>query len=168
MLRKVISFDPSIKKTGVAFFEGPELVCWNLFTPKTDLKPHERIDSLIESVIKAIQYFGPDLCLVEMTTGKVNRGRHGGGGAGLSTYGMAVGAVYAACWSRCEVQGVDDNHWTRGVPKRTRQLAVEGSHKMYRDAIRRIPTFDAGADISDAIGLFEWWKTDCLLRETSM
>jgi hypothetical protein len=92
--------------------------------------------------------------VVEDTSGKVNRGRHGGAGAGLAIYGKAVGA--AIWWLRARgrfVVPVLENEWTGSVSKAVRQRRVAARHRAYD------PAKDAGGDVSDAIGLGEWWLT---------
>jgi hypothetical protein len=54
------------------------------------------------------------------------------------------------------VLAINENAWTRGIPKQTRQLAVESMYPQYN--IEQ----DSGGDIADAIGLIDWWMKNNL------
>ena len=135
--------------------------------------PMQRIDTLICDVTGLIADCPHALSTVavEVTTGKVSK-RHGGGGAGLAVYGMAVGAVYA--WLRCmsvsvpnrysyEVMAVRENVWTKGVPKHKRMKALAAEFPPYREAL------DSGkdnkGDIGDAIGVALYAQAELIRRE---
>lgn len=122
--------------------------------PKDWSRP--RIVSLCDDLRSQLEVSRPTTILVEWPSGKVGK-RHHGYGAGLSVYGCGVGGIEAECrhYSKtvhgCEVIPILENDWTRGVPKRDRQLAVASEYPAYRIAD------DPGADVSDAIGLALWW-----------
>ena len=106
----------------------------------------------------------PAVILVEWTKGKVNINRHKGHGAGLAVYGTGVGSVGRQCWlwSRerpdVQVHAINENDWTRGVPKGQRQLAIASMYPEYAPHLAA----DTGGDISDAIGLAAWWLREGL------
>lgn len=92
--------------------------------------------------------------VIETTSGKVNRHRHKGGGAGLAIHGWAVGYILKLCDLLLEpihVHRVTENDWTRGISKARRQLIVSQITSDYMKAK------DPGGDVSDAIALGRWW-----------
>ena len=96
--------------------------------------------------------------VLEIPSGKVHARRHLGGGAGLSVYGMAAGAIL---WAAVKAMGgivslvccVKETEWTRGVPKGERQRRVALAYPAYREAMGK----DSPGDVADAIGLGDWW-----------
>ncbi len=155
----MIALDPSSTCIGYAIFgcEGArdyELKSAGRITSKPKDKATVRMVKLADEIMDLIdEYDGPrTLIVVEIPSGHVNRGRHGGGGAGLSVYGMAVGYLLGRLASvDVDVRMVLENDWTRGIPKGKRQQWVAARHRCY-DASK-----DAGGDVADAIGLGEWW-----------
>jgi len=102
--------------------------------------------------------WSPQKIVIEVPSGKVGA-KHGGGGAGLTTYGFAVGAVWQACrnatvWAN--VHTVDESTWTRRVPKKKRQLLIAAQFPQYGAVV----DIDKGGDVSDAIGIGLWWLTE--------
>jgi len=97
----------------------------------------------------------PATILIEWTKGKVGERRHQGRGAGLAVYGGGMGYATATAdsWAAdgCQVVGILENDWTRGVKKETRQLAVASMFDDYR------ASQDPGGDMADAIGMAVWW-----------
>lgn len=95
--------------------------------------------------------------VIEVTTGKVHRRTKSSGGAGMGTYGMGVGYVWAAMSADgYAVHPVLEQAWTRGASKERRAWAVL---QRYRNKGYRAES-DPGMDIADAIGLGDWWFTD--------
>jgi hypothetical protein len=99
--------------------------------------------------------------VVEIPSGKVGA-RHRGSGAGLSVYGMAVGALVWALRStvigpsRADLWLVEENTWTRSVPKGERLGLLRVQFPEYEEmaAAGGDPWGDAG----DALGLAVWFS----------
>ena len=172
MSYRIVSLDPSMKVCGFAVMElGQVLVEAGIITPnprKGDSRI--RIESLCDQWHRLLDDWKPEEIVIEWTTGHVIRSRHGGGGAGLSIYGIAVGALWreSIWWVRPRTRGqchpqvhtVTENRWTGGRPKIrkggqcfvSRQDIVAGIYPVYR------PQDDPGGDIADAILLNYWWQ----------
>lgn len=108
----------------------------------------------------------PLFTVVEVPSGKVHAGRHGGGGSGLSVYGFAAGLLVGALvQARAAgifsgpIFGVTAERWTGGHGKAKRQ----------RVAARRCAWYDAakdpGGDEADAICLADWFSRTILPLE---
>jgi hypothetical protein len=165
----IFSLDPGSQRSGWAVFRVPEqLVEAGLLVPsRTRDDPAERLRAMKEDLIKLLDQFQPDVIVLEWTSGKVVRNRHGGGGAGLPIYGVAVGALWQVCeyWAGqsevaqhpCQVVLVPENEWTRGRPKMqprkggkavvSRIDIIAGLFPQYN------PCEDPGGDMADAMGL---------------
>ncbi|MCK9570135.1 hypothetical protein M0R72_14420 [Candidatus Pacearchaeota archaeon] len=119
----------------------------------------DRIIAMHGELVRLFERLRPSILLVEWTRGKVNTNRHGGLGAGLAVYGCGVGAAALAAWQwsqghpECRMAAVCENDWTRGVPKKDRQLAIAAAHPEYGAHLGE----DGGGDIADGIGLAAWW-----------
>lgn len=146
---RILSLDPSSSITGYAVIDGSKVVDAGTLRPnKTRDDSNQRIRVMVAEVAGLVKEHKPDWIVIEDTSGKAQK-RHGGGGAGLSIYGKAIG------WFACEceklmpgkVKMILENEWTRGVSKKTRQSRVASLVKGY-DAAN-----DKGADTADAIGL---------------
>lgn len=149
---KLLALDPGSIRTGYAIFRDGVLVdAGHLRAPK-DWTLVERIYALVADLRKLIDETKPGMMLIEITSGKV-QARHGGGGAGLAIYGVAVGALWATCMQLGNVEAVLENVWTGGVPKTKRQRAIAAEFPRYR----AIASKDSGGDIADAIGLGMWY-----------
>jgi hypothetical protein len=126
----------------------------------------ERIVSMSVDLETLFGQIEPSVILVEWTKGKVGQ-RHKGLGAGLAVYGCGVGAAGMAAWrwSRdhpgCQVHAILENDWTGGVPKRDRQLAIAGAYPEYAAWLAQ----DVGGDISDGIGIADWWIQEQRARQ---
>jgi len=155
MTDRVLGIDPSSTRTGYAVMTSPtNLVEAGALTGENRRDPAlDRIDQMVSEVTGILSEQRITRVVIEVTTGHIGR-RHGGGGAGLATYGMAVGAIRNACCERLGASSVTslyENRWTNGVPKRTRQRVIAAALPAYR-----IET-DSGGDIADAIGLCVYW-----------
>jgi Holliday junction resolvasome RuvABC endonuclease subunit len=158
----LLALDPSSTRTGYAVFAG-ELVDAGLLTPrprKLDFVP--RIHQMAADVRGLIEQYLPEKIVIEITSGHVGH-RHKGHGAGLSVYGMAVGYLLAVVEaSGRSVSAIEENVWTRGVPKTKRTAMIAA---MYRRQYN--PANDPGGDVADAIGLGRFFlaerkvKRDC-------
>ena len=121
------------------------------FTTPRSRSAYERIDAMGEDLRQAIRVHRPTHAVIELTSGKVG-GRHGGRGAGLATYGVAVGALREVLRTELGagvVTGVLENEWTRGVSKAKRLAWLRYRFPAYAEAAAR----DGGGDMGDAIGV---------------
>lgn len=156
---KLLTFDAASRVTGYAVMADRRTLieAGRLRGKPAKGPPCDRIWSIVQGAIALAVQHQPDLILVEVTSGKVQR-RHKGGGAGLGVHGMACGALFAglraALTAAATVKAVTENEWTRGVPKAHRAAAVASLFPSYRMAD------DPGLDIADAIGLGHWWYTE--------
>jgi hypothetical protein len=139
---------------GGQFFEGALIL-----PDRRNDASFERIVAMHADLVRLFERLRPGVILVEWTRGKVNTNRHGGLGAGLAVYGCGVGAAGLAAWQwsqghpGCHMEAICENDWTRGVPKKDRQLAVAAQYPEYGAQIGE----DPGGDIADGIGLAAWW-----------
>jgi hypothetical protein len=90
-----------------------------------------------------------DRVILEIPSGRVNPRRHGGGGAGLSIYGMGVGVIRERMMAQVGAERLVtyDERWTGGHDKAFRKLQAARLSKGYR-AER-----DPGGDEADALCL---------------
>ncbi len=169
--KTLLAIDPSSKRTGLANmdYDGRLIEAWAVKPTSTD-DPYDRalsqcdeIDELLDS--GKIKNLG--CIVVEGTSGKINKKRHKGQGAGMSVFGMAAGAIWMSChrWARykfithidlalpcpIEVVVILENEWTNGVEKKQRAANMAMVYPQYR------PENDPGFDIGDAIGLGRWY-----------
>ncbi len=169
---RIVSLDPSMTACGWAVMEpGQVLIEAGIMTSsprKGDSRI--RIESLCDQWRSLLEQWKPQEIVIEWTTGHVVRSRHGGGGAGLSIYGIAVGALWreSIWWAKLRNSGqllpavhtVTENQWTGGRPKIrkggqmfvSRQDIVAGLYPIYR------PQDDPGGDVADAVLLNYWWQ----------
>ena len=155
----ILGLDPSSTTTGYAILNGPDnLREAGLFAPTNKRAPAlERIAEMIDDLTATIADYHPSRAVIEITSGKVGK-RHGGQGAGLAVYGMAVGALW---WATVKLLGpdqvtaIDENTWTQGIPKRRRQMELFARFPKYADWANG--GNDPGADAADAIGVARWW-----------
>jgi hypothetical protein len=162
-LVKLLALDPSSTRTGYAVFEmfhdapsGAALIdAGYLQPPKREAPAIERIAEMVVDLRELMHELMPRNIVIEIPSGHVGN-RHLGRGAGLSIYGLAVGALWSAARApiggqgrRIEVLTLEENAWTRGVQKNKRQMAVAMEFPQYREVISK----DGGADVADAIGL---------------
>jgi len=165
MNRPLISIDPSITCTGIAVFnKSCELIDGGLIKTKDrfthdrvrySVKSIDRIDELIAALGDWLTEYQDAQFSIEVTSGKTSS-RHGGGGAGLGTYGMVVGHV--ARWAICKVGNdrvhqVYENDWTRGSKKDRRKTHAELTYPLYA---QRWAAEDKGGDLADAIGVGDY------------
>lgn len=173
----LISLDPSITCTGYAVFGLNGLQECGRIKTTTDFQrnkvkhkvpAHERIEELIGDLGEVFDRFPASAeVVIEITSGKTSS-RHGGGGAGLATYGMAVGQIVRYAIERFgenRVHQVYENDWTRGKGGKDKRVAhCRYSYPMYA---KRFADIDSGGDIADAILLGEWWLNNQRIREAS-
>lgn len=159
----IIALDPSSSCIGYARFSRDGALCdaGRATTPMTQ-GAYVRMVKLAEEILELVECSTPATritCVIEVPSGKVNRGRHKGGGAGLSVYGVAVGYLLGRLANLdVDVRMILENDWTRGIAKADRQASVAARHRSYERAN------DPGADVSDAIALGEWWMVEQQLK----
>lgn len=175
--RTLIALDPSITCTGYAVFMLNGLVECGRITTRAEYQrnkvrhkvpAHERIDELIRDLGGVFDRLpASSEVVIEITSGKTS-GRHGGGGAGLATYGMAVGHIVRYAIERFgedRVHQVYENDWTRGKGGKDKRIAhCRYCYPMYAE---RFADMDTGGDIADAILLGDWWINNQRIRETA-
>lgn len=153
----VLGLDPGSRTTGYAVMRtADELVDAGLLKADPRAAPLVRLVTMIGEVQRLLEETKPTVVVIEVPTAHVSRGRPG---AGLTIYGMAVGAIFATVWCSdfglsYKIRAYDEREWTHGVPKSERQAMVATMVPEYRTAT------DPGGDVADAIGLclhdFEW------------
>jgi hypothetical protein len=177
---RILSFDPSSSKIGYAYafinesnkFYGLKADYLSPFRQKDP--PRKRTDYMVKSacaimdeILQGAKLNNQELLvLVEVTSGKVNHNRHGGGGAGLATYGDAVGCLRTAlaytlearAWPSHNLVLLEENDWIGGFSKEKRQTV----------ALRYFPDLvhikDAGNDASDAAAMAYKYYVDNFLK----
>ena len=151
---KALALDPSSTRTGYAVAEGPgELLEAGALAPKRSADAVERIKAMVQDLDELIEEHQPDVVIVEVPDGKVHGRRKHAGGAGLSVYGMAAGAMLDACWRSwgIHVHAVTPTQWNRGRSK-NETLAIVDQVFPGTDWKK-----DRGRDASDAAGELVWW-----------
>jgi hypothetical protein len=165
-----LSIDPSSTRTGWAQFVDGVLQQAGYFKTKKSQPALVRIADQAADLVFMVQEFQPDVVVLEETSGKVARHKRASHGAGLSVYGMAVGALWYATWTAVQncgvvvsgqpprrVRTVLENVWTRRIPKRVRQRRIAMRYPSYAAQVAK----DSGGDVADAIGIGEYWLAKC-------
>lgn len=166
---RLLAIDPASIRTGYAYLrDGKVHDAGYLSGAKGDEEPIDRILTMCGELRTLVGEILPDLVVIEVTSGHVGRKRHKGGGAGLPTYGMAVGGIYVYATVLAEeymhdVWPVKENVWTHGIPKEHRQGEVALYEPRYSEAYAR----DPGGDVADAIGI-GWWALGELARRKAV
>ncbi len=128
--------------------------------------PYKRFDAMLKDVDKLVTQWKPRVILIESPapqqpakkvidkeTGQekvvVRRGQ--------GNYGLAVGRLYEhiKLMHGITPQVVQADVWTNQVPKMIRQEWIAAAYAKFGYD----PAKDPGADLSDAIGMAEWWWT---------
>lgn len=131
------------------------------YLPEHGDNPYLRVADMLRALDALMQVHLPDDYVVEVTSGKVNRKRHKGGGAGLATFGMAVGALwtFGRMWrppdgaKRPVVVPVSENLWKGGFGKLKSVLVTKRNFKKYA------PQEDPEFNVADAVALAVWYFT---------
>ncbi len=152
----LLAIDPSSTCTGYAMLsEKGELLQYGVWRPSRKDDPYVRIEKMCGSLSLLLDETSVQHIVLEVTSGHVSS-RHAGTGAGLATYGVAVGAFWA--WLRLMEIGLNfhshriyENEWTGGVPKPKRHKLILAEFPEHAKAI------GGRHDITDAIGLGLWW-----------
>jgi len=155
----LVSIDPGSKVCGYAVFKfdhyEAKLIEPGLLKAKATLNPYQRIEILLDDIEELLKTIRADVVVIESTTGKVGKKRHKGGGAGLSIYGVAIGAIWRTVLHLgYEVVLIKENEWTGNIPKDKRIKAIAliyGGWLLKRDP---------GGDAADAIGLGRYYLSE--------
>jgi Holliday junction resolvasome RuvABC endonuclease subunit len=177
----ILSLDPSSTCTGWALLRPGEVYVASgrllpsrvKVEPKA-LEPYYRIDAMCLALRKLLDQWRPRYIIMEWTSGK-RAARLGQNVSHLAIYGAAVGALWreavhwTAYWTDqgvpAAVEGVLENDWTGGRPKRTNSKhvgRVEMAAAMFRqyDAQQ-----DKGGDEADALMLGVWHQRELQMSE---
>ncbi len=156
----ILALDPSSSRTGYALMRtSGQLVEAGLFKPGKATDPATaRIEVMGCELSLLLTAIVVACTVIEISSGKVGK-RHGGGGAGLATYGMAVGYLWAVASRHGPVVCVPENLWTRGQEKKKRQAEIAMAFRQYK------PATDPGGDIADAIGLGRYYLKEQQIRK---
>lgn len=159
---KLLSLDPSSTRTGYALYRWDEASAGETLAEAGYLKPRaadtplKRIRAMAADFREMLAEISPDVVVIEWTSGKVNRRRHKGGGAGLSIYGGAAGYIICEADRAMPAAAIFtplENDWTNGVEKEKRQDFIAALYPAYAAHMAK----DGGGDVADAIGLARWW-----------
>ncbi len=155
----ILAIDPGSKRTGWALMRTGAIHYAGYLESKVKT-PIDRVRWMIRDL--RVQLMIRGLCseldltiVIEITSGKVNRNRHGGGGAGLAVYGMAVGMIVQACskWVPLDrLHTPTENEWT-GSTSKAKRIRIAQAEYPDNDA-----KADPGADMADAIAMCAWWR----------
>lgn len=155
---RLLALDPSSQRTGYAVMDGlraADLVEFGYLNPRRRKdKMLERINAMVFDALAIVEEMKIEAAVIEITSGKVGR-RHGGAGAGLAVYGLAVGAMWAALvhTTNMRVETVLENVWTQSKSKARRLAVLRHLYPAYDRSIEQ----DPGGDAGDAIGIGRWW-----------
>lgn len=158
--KTLLAIDPSSTRTGLAVMDyDGNLIEAFAAEPKSTDSADKRIITQCGDVYDLLAATDLDCIVIEGTSGKINKKRHKGSGAGMSVYGMAVGAIWMTCYwwvfndfySSIDVIIIPENDWTNGVEKKQRAANMAMVYPQYK------PENDPGLDIGDAIGLGRWY-----------
>lgn len=148
---RIFAIDPGSRVTGVGVIDVDErgkmtLVTAERLTAPAKMKYPERVDHLVEMLVRLWEAYQPKLVAIEIPD-RAFAGRRGGG---LAAYGYAVGRMEQAmreCDVFCAavVERVPVSQASQRLPKERRQERVKAAFPRY-EAKR-----DPGLDVSDAL-----------------
>ncbi len=170
-MRRIMAFDPSLTATGWALAELEEspliertirIIEAGVVRAAKGKTAALRASAMAEAVGQiAMQKVAIEggLIIVETPSHSVNKRRHGGGGAGLASYGMCVGQVVERLRG-CgyEVATLRADQWAHGFGKEKSRRVALGHFAEYKQMK------DAGADAADAIAMLAWWASRSQIR----
>lgn len=167
----IFAIDPGSVRAGWCVVKPQgELVEGGVILPENFKASNDiRIADMCEDLRELLLEWEPRVILLEWVSGHVGRRRHKGSGAGLTVYGVSVGALWwvILTWKKSlpakrqleiEVVLIDETIWTGQVHKLDRALAIGEMFPRYN--IKK----DPGQDLADAIGLCVWYIRDCKIR----
>lgn len=108
---------------------------------------------MLPDLAKIVEQHKPDAVLVETPSPQQGQRK---ATRGQATYGMAVGMVLRDLRHMgIDPQTTRADEWTNGVPKQVRHVWIAEKYRVQGYDMAK----DAGGDVSDAIGLADWWWT---------
>lgn len=155
----LLSIDPSSSSIGLALARvNGQSIDWLACRLVKDRKAGAlgivaKFDGALTEVLLYADPRASVTALIEIPSGRVDHRRNTGGGAGLSVYGFACGAVWQKLTADSRIASVEclPSDWMRGTSKEKRR----------RIALKAYPAYasisDPGCDISDAIAMGVWW-----------
>lgn len=172
---KILALDPGSKVTGYALLKGLEpgdlLGCGLLkgsaavglamdnsdcvnawWLAGKDCAAWRRIQSIGKDLVELLKETRPEVCAIEIASGKIGTGANRGARGSLTTYGMAVGYLARCAEQNVRTIPVNERDWTRHTgPKssRTKIIALIYPAQKWNSC-------DPGGDARDAIGLGRW------------
>lgn len=154
----ILGVDPSSTATGYALLwcGDARVLEAGLLKVQARWPVLKRVDAMVADLAGVLDEWDVGRAVIEVPSGKVHRGRHGGGGAGLSLYGLAAGAMRQLLIARLGAEAVSSvtaEQWTGGKRKQARNLLLAAEIGSYA-AVR---SSDRGGDVGDAIALGRWW-----------
>jgi Holliday junction resolvasome RuvABC endonuclease subunit len=155
----ILGIDPSLTSTGYAYLESDslELLSAGRLVPNKKDSVINRVGDLVLAVKALLLDPVPEGVVIEIPEGHVHRKkRKEMGGRGLTVYGFAAGAIWATLVTinQCPTYTVDQNDWTGGKSKASRQNVIACLYETYREIMYK--NGDPGGDVSDAIALVLW------------
>ena len=147
----LLTIDPSSTAIGYCISTGPgKLIEFGKITGKGEAMLRLEIH-MLPDLLKIIETHKPDTALVETPAPQQGQRK---ATRGQATYGVAVGMVLRDLHhAGIETQRTRADQWTNGVAKVRRQDWIEQKYAN----IGYTRKGDSGGDISDAIGLSDWW-----------
>ena len=147
-----LAIDPSSTCTGWAIAKDGKIVNGGLIRPKASWSAIRRVEAMVDGILP-LAHDAVNV-VVEIPSGK-QAGRIKGRAQGLTTYGMAAGAVYGALYALhdCQMIPITEAQWTGSRRKKDRPILAAGLWHGYSDQAET----DKGMDLADAICLLDWW-----------
>lgn len=150
-----MALDPSSTKTGYAVGIGigaRNLIEAGLFVPDSAKLAHLRAKEMAMDAVGMAKEHSVSTIVIERPSPQAPAGKKGA--RGQATYGEAVGIVEAHCWllfPGLQVDSVRADVWKNRVNKKRLQQCIAHEFPKYDIAN------DPDGDVSDAIGLMQWW-----------
>jgi hypothetical protein len=150
----LLAIDPSMTACGWALLRDGAIQNASVVCPDRTESLVIRATVLLNNLDLLLSDIDPDAVVIEIPSGHVGRKRHLGGGAGLTTYGFAVGWICHGLADLCERRRlfhITETEWTRGRSKESRLVDLGLIWPPYRKLK------DAGGDAGDAACLGLWF-----------
>lgn len=148
----LLTLDPSSTTIGYCISTGPGklLDAGKIKSSKPDMFGRLRI--MLPELDSLIDKYDITHVLIETPAPQSGNKKNN---RGQATYGMAVGRVFERLETKhgLSVEYTPADEWTNRVSKANRQAWIA---EKYRSIGYRIES-DRGGDVSDAIGLADWW-----------
>jgi Holliday junction resolvasome RuvABC endonuclease subunit len=152
----LLALDPSSTKIGYAVGMSYKSAEAGLIKPSAGLDALERTREMARDVTDLVAEHRASMAIIETPRPaagkKVNQ-------RGQSNYGMAVGYIIRVCDALLEphaVMTIRADQWTHQISKKHRQLCMASDVPGYSTK------GDSGGDVSDALGLMQWFETERL------